>query len=125
MPDLTKQLHRSQRSLWLALIPLSVIGWITIDLITRYQGIYLILFCVFYVYIPGLLTIFAFWKGLYRRYGHWINIIAFYLGFTLLIAQYFLLNALNLLWLIKITPRVWSIAMLLLIRKDRILPVMQ
>ena len=87
-----------------AIFSLLVILFIGGDLTIHNQGGYLILFSLIYVLIPGLLLISAIDKDFFKRYKGLTPVIAFYSGFTLLIFQYYALNALGLLSLIKFTP---------------------
>ena len=79
-------------SIVFGLISLAVIGFITADIVIKYQGLYLILFSFAYVLFPGFMLLLALGKDFISRYKNWIPLLSFYTGFSLLTIEYFLLN---------------------------------
>lgn len=57
---------------------LAIIGFVTFDLTLRHQGGYLILFSVFYVFLPGFFLINAIDKSFLKRFRAQALITAFY-----------------------------------------------
>ena len=97
---------------------LALIGLITFDLTFRNQGGYLILFSVFYVFLPGFFMISAIDRSFLKRFRAQALIAAFYLGFALLIGQYYLLNLLGTLFLIKFTPLIIAVVLFIFAFKN-------
>ncbi len=97
---------------------LALIGFVTFDLTLRHQGGYFILFSVFYVFLPGFFLINAIGKSFLKRFRAQALIAAFYLGFALLIGQYYLLNLLGTLFLIKFTPLVIAVILFIFAYKN-------
>ena len=104
MSGLLKTLNQKSVKIAVLIFALVLIGFVTFDLTLKAQGGYLILFSVLYVFLPGFLLINAVDKSFIRRFRAQSLIIAFYIGFALLIGQYYLLNALGALHLIWLTP---------------------
>lgn len=100
-----------------AVIPLSVILWITIRLTIQDQAIYLILFSLFYVLIPGFISLKALDKDIIERFGKFTSVIAFFFGFFLLVVQYYLLNAIGCLSFIRFTPILLTLLIIVIFRK--------
>ena len=104
MSGLLKTLNQKSVKIAVLIFALVLIGFVTFDLTLKAQGGYLIQFSVLYVFLPGFLFINAVDKSFIRRFRAQSLIIAFYIGFALLIGQYYLLNALGALHLIWLTP---------------------
>lgn len=104
MDRLINNLKSKSVKLTIAIFALLLILAVTIDVTIRDQGGYLILFSLIYVLLPGFLFVAAIDKDFIKRFRVQGVIIAFFCGFALLIGQYYLLNALGLLFLIKFTP---------------------
>ena len=96
--------------LGLAAIPLAVMLYTAIDLIKTYQGAYVLLFTFFYILFPGFTFSFLINRNFAKDNGKWSFLISFFTGFFLITVQYFLLNYLHCLFLIRYTPLVLGIA---------------
>lgn len=103
----------------LFVVSLSLIAIVAIagDIIARNQGAYLILFSLAYVLFPGFLTVIMLDKDFAGRFKTWTPVISFYVGFFLLIVQYYLLNLLGILHWIRFTPLLICVVLLFLVRK--------
>lgn len=104
--DITASLNRKYIKLTVVIFAVLLIGFVFIDTAVHDQGIYLILFSILYVFLPGLFFVTTIDKNFLNRYKEQALIIAFFAGFALLIPQYYLLNAAGLLAWIKVTPLV-------------------
>ena len=79
------------------------------SVIKNNQGLWLLLFLLFYVFFPGWSFLGLTDPDSLKESG-WRVLKAFYLGFFLLIIQYYLLNSLGVLQFIKVTPLILGIA---------------
>ena len=104
--DILARLDRKYIKLTIVIISVLLIGFVFVDTSVHDQGIYLILFSLLYVFFPGLFFVTAIDKTFLNRFRLQALIIAFFAGFALLIPQYYLLNALGSLALIRFTPLV-------------------
>ena len=104
MDRLLKNLKSTSVKMSLAVFSCLLIIAVSADVTIRNQGGYLILFSLVYVLLPGLLFVAAIDKDFFGRFRVQAFVIAFFCGFGLLIGQFYLLNALGLLHLIKFTP---------------------
>ena len=104
MDRLINQLKSKSAKLTIAIFALLLILAVTAEVTIRDQGAYLILFSLVYVLLPGFLFIVAIDKSFLYRYREQALIISLFTGFSLLIPQYYILNAFGLLKLIRFTP---------------------
>lgn len=118
MDKLIKNLKSTSVKLSIAIFSLLLILAVSADITIRNQGGYLIFFSLIYVLLPGLLFVATIDKCFFKRFRVQGVIIAFFCGFGLLIGQFYLLNALNLLYLIKFTPLAVIILLALLSAKN-------
>ena len=91
-------------SIVFGLIALAVIGFITADIVIKFQGLYLILFSFAYVLFPGFMLLVSLGQDFLSRYKKWLFLFSFYAGFALLVIEYFLLNLIGFLPAIKVLP---------------------
>lgn len=104
-------------ALFVVSLSLIAIVAITGDIVARNQGAYLLLFSIAYVLFPGFLTVLMLDKDFAGRFKTWTPVISFYVGFFLLIVQYYLLNLLGILHWIRFTPLVICVVLLFTARK--------
>ena len=109
MNRLVKTLKSTSVKLTILIFALVLIVAAAADISIHDQGLYLILFSIIYVLLPGALFIITIDKDIIRRFRVQAVIIAFFAGFSLLIGQYYLLNALGAVHLIKFTALVLSL----------------
>ena len=102
--DILAKLDRKYIKLTVVIVSFLLIGFVFVDTSIHDQGIYLILFSLLYVFLPGFFLITATDKTFIYRYREQALLISFFIGFAMLIPQYYLLNAAGLLSLIRITP---------------------
>ena len=118
MNRITAIFEKKSIQLVITLFCLIVAGYIIFDITLNNQGGYLILFSLIYVLIPGFLFAQCIDRDFLYRFRAQSLIISFFLGFSLLIIQYYLLNAAGHLYFIKITPLVLIILFAVLSRKS-------
>ena len=111
--EILAKLNQKYIKITIAIFSVLVIGFLFFDVSIHDQGIYLILFSLLYVFIPGLLLITAIDKTFAARYREQTLFIAFFTGFSILIPQYYLLNAIGCLSFIRFTPIVIAIVLLI------------
>ena len=101
----------------LAVLSLTVILGLTAFLIFKDQGIYQIFFSVLYVFIPGFALVITLDPDACDRFKKWTPLLSFFLGFSLIIIQYFVLNAFGLLTAIRFIPLVIGLVLIIISRK--------
>lgn len=112
------KLNQKYIKLTIFIFSLLVIVFLFFDISIHNQGIYLILFSLLYVFLPGFLFITAIDKTFISRYKEQTLFIAFFSGFALLIPQYYLLNAAGCLSFIRFTPIIIAIVLAFFSRKN-------
>ena len=102
----------------IAVISLLIIISLSAFLVIKDQGIYLIVFTLLYVLIPGFALLISLDPDICKRFGNWTPLLSFYAGFSLIIIQYYFLNALGFLDAIKFIPLIVGLILLLISRKS-------
>lgn len=93
MSNLTTLFEHKSVKITIGIFALLLIGVITLDILVYNQGGYFLLFSLFYVLLPGSLFLFVIDSSFFKRYKAQAVSISYFVGFSLLIIQYYLLNA--------------------------------
>ncbi len=101
-----------------AVLSLLIILGIAALVIFKDQGIYLMLFTLFYVLVPGFALVITIDHDIFERFGNWTLILSFFAGFSMIIIQYYFLNALGFLDAIKFIPLIAGLIFILISRKN-------
>ncbi|MDY6340317.1 MAG: hypothetical protein SPL61_12040 [Saccharofermentans sp.] len=117
MSNLTTLFEHKSVKITIGIFALLLIGVITLDILVYNQGGYFLLFSLFYVLLPGSLFIFVIDSSFFRRYKAQAVSISYFVGFSLLIIQYYLLNAIGFLFLLKFIPFILSLILSLFATK--------
>ena len=102
----------------IAVISLLVILGLSAFLVVKDQGIYLIAFTFLYVLIPGFALLISLDPDICKRFGQWTPLISFFAGFSLIIIQYYFLNALGVLDTIRFIPLTVGLVLIFISRKS-------
>ena len=101
----------------IAVLSLATIIGLAGILIVKDQGIYLILFSLLYVLVPGFALLITLDHEACDRFGKWTPILSFFAGFSLIVIQYYFLNALGLLAAVRFTPLIIGLILIFISRK--------
>lgn len=101
-----------------AVISFLIILGLAAVVIFKDQGIYLILFTLFYVIVPGFALLITIDHDIFDRFRNWTLILSFFAGFSLIIIQYYFLNALGFLDAIKFIPLIVGLILIFISRKN-------
>ena len=102
----------------IAVLSLLVILGLSTFLIIKDQGIYLIVFTLLYVLVPGFALCIALDPDICERFKNWTLILSFFAGFSLIIIQYYFLNALGMLDAIRFVPLIIGLVLIFISRKS-------
>jgi len=100
-----------------AVLSLLVILSLSAVVIFKDQGIFLILFAVFYVLVPGFALLITIDPDAYDRFKNQTLLLSFYAGFSLIIIQYYLLNAFGILEAVRFMPLIIGLVLIFISRK--------
>ena len=100
-----------------AVLSLLVILGLSAVVIFKDQGIFLILFALFYVLVPGFALLITIDHDIYDRFKSLTLLLSFYAGFSLIVIQYYLLNALGILEAVRFTPLIIGLVLIFVSRK--------
>ena len=101
----------------IAVLSLATIIGLAGILIVKDQGIYLILFSLLYVLVPGFALLISLDHEACDRFGKWTPILSFFAGFSLIVIQYYVLNAIGILAAIRFTPLIIALVLIFISRK--------
>ena len=102
----------------IAVISLLVILGLSSFLVIKDQGIFLIGFTFLYVLIPGFALLISLDPDICKRFGQWTPLLSFFAGFSLIIIQYYFLNALGILDTIRFIPLLVGLVLIFISRKS-------
>ena len=100
-----------------AVLSLLVILGLSAVVIFKDQGIFLILFALFYVLVPGFAFLITLDHDIFDRFRSWTLILSFFAGFSLIVIQYYLLNAFGILEAVRFTPLITGLVLIFISRK--------
>ena len=101
----------------IAVISLMIIIGLSAFLVIKNQVLYLIVFTLLYVLIPGFALLISLDSDICKRFRNWTLILSFFAGFSLIIIQYYLLNAFGILEAIRFTPLIIGLILIFISRK--------
>lgn len=119
MRSLTTLFEHKSVKIAIGIFALLLIGVITLDISVNNQGGLFLLFSLIYVLLPGILFLFVIDNSFFIQYKAQAVCISYFVGFSLLIIQYYLLNAIGFLYLIRFTP-ILSVLVLLILASKRL-----
>ena len=119
MRSLTTLFEHKSVKIAIGIFALLLICVITLDISVNNQGGLFLLFSLIYVLLPGILFLFVIDNSFFIQYKAQALCISYFVGFSLLIIQYYLLNAIGFLYLIRFTP-ILSVLVLLILASKRL-----